>query len=99
MKYHLYALWRYLVSCWYFKILGRKRDRDKDHDCKYFEESNVNISKFQNKDGFDEEKYLDALRNAGKPANRQECYGDGHYKCYECMKLDYINSDLIKNIK
>lgn len=102
MKYFLFNTRRILLSYWYFAVLGRKRDRRKDYDCKYFEESGVFIKKFETIYGFDDKLYEAALFNkkiaTGKPkrlgANR-DCDGDGHYKCLECMKLNYDNSDLI----
>lgn len=94
-------IWRIIKSFWYFKILGRKRDRAKDRDCAYFEESHVNVLKFKktDEDGkafIDEYLYMNALHEKGKRFNwSRNCCGDGHYKCLECMKLDIRNTDLI----
>jgi hypothetical protein len=98
MKYKFYAIKRYLISLWYFKVLGCKRDRSKDHDCISFEESEVNISAFTKTGSLDLHAYESALLKKGKSIfHNRVCYGDGHYKCYECMNLDYENSDLIPN--
>lgn len=102
LKHFIWNIWRIALSFWYFKLLGRKRDRSKHHDCKYFEESGVNIMKYLRRDAdgnpfIDEKSYDNALMAAkNKRIGRgRDCCGDGHYKCYECMNLDYINSDLI----
>lgn len=100
-RLRLYDLYIYLRSKWYFEVLGRKRDMNKADDCKSFEESEVNITayKIKSADGgyeIDIDQYKAALMKKGKHlGHRRDCCGDGHYKCYECMNLDYENSDLI----
>lgn len=100
----LFDLFVYLRSWWFFKVLRRKRDMVKDRDCKDFEESGVNINKFliRLKDGtvyMDEQAYLQAVKKAGHVptyTGGRECMADGHFKCYECLYLDYKLSDLIQ---
>lgn len=92
---HLPSLRTVLRWFWFRKVLRRKRDIVKDNDCKDYLDSGVDMHRFIKNGVFDRDGYIMEVNRVGKGWVIRNCWGDGHYMCMQCKRLDYDESDLV----